>query len=383
MTARPVPGLEPPVTEAMFRALFEDSEVGMIFNGMDGRIHPNPAYCRLLGFTEAELSGGTYLNVTHPDDREESQRIFDRILSGQQRHARWRKRYISKAGEVIWVDVSAGLEWDGEGRPVRFHIVVIDISHRVASEESRADENVVLESRVAERTAELVASNGDLEAFSYSVSHDLRAPLRAIAGFSRLLDKKYRSTLDETAAGYVDRIVQGADRMGQMIDDLLRFARLGRQELKCQLVDPAMLAHDSLEDLRDALEGRSVEMIIEDMPQMWADRPLLQHVYLNLLSNAIKFTAGRQDARVVVRSHVDPDRGCVYSVEDNGVGFDMQYADRIFGVFQRLHERDLFEGTGVGLALVQAIVERHGGQVWVDAAVDRGATFSFTLAAQP
>jgi PAS domain S-box-containing protein len=363
----------------MFRAMFEGSEVGMVFTGLDGRIHPNPAYCRLLGYTVAELRTGSYLEITHPDDRDESKRMFDQILVGPDHHARWRKRYVRKGGEVLWVDVSAGLERDDQGRPIRFHIVVINISHRVESEMVAAIANEVLESRVTQRTAELEESIGDLEAFSYSVSHDLRAPLRAVAGFSRLLEKKYSSTFDETASGYVRRIVEGADRMGRMIDDLLRFARLGRQELSRQMVDPALLARDALDDLRAEIEGRKLEVVIEEMPPMWADRSLLQHVYLNLLSNAVKFTGRRQNARIVVHSTVAQDGACVYSVEDNGAGFDMQYAHKLFGVFQRLHDRDEYEGTGVGLALVKAIVERHGGHVWADARVGAGATFSFTI----
>jgi light-regulated signal transduction histidine kinase (bacteriophytochrome) len=305
--------------------------------------------------------------------------MLEGILAGPKRHARWRKRYVRKDGEVLWTDISTVLESDEAGRPVRFHTIVIDISKRVESEIAALGAQEVLELLVGRRTAELEASNRDLEGFTYSVSHDLRAPLRAMAGFSRMLEKKYGATLDETASHYVRRIVQGADRMGDMIDDLLRFSRLGRQELSRQTVDPALVARDALQDLQVEIEGRSISIVIDEMPALWADRALLQHIYLNLLSNAAKFTGGRADARVLVTSEVGPDGVVIYSVEDNGAGFDMQYVNQLFGVFKRLHARDDYEGTGVGLSLVKAIVERHGGHVWAESTLDEGAKFSFTI----
>jgi PAS domain S-box-containing protein len=363
--------------------MFERAEVGIVLTALDGRIHPNPAYCRMLGYDEAELRDRTYDEITHPDDRAESRLMTSLVMAGPEHHARWRKRYVRKDGEVVWADVSTVLEDDEEGHPVRLHTVVIDITHRVASETAAAGANDLLELRVAQRTAELAASNTDLEAFTYSVSHDLRAPLRAMAGFSQLLENRYGSTLDETASRYVRRIVQGSDRMGDVIDDLLRFSRLGRQELTRQMVDPAALARDALQDLQAEIEGRVVDVIIEEMPPVWADRALLQHVYLNLLSNAFKFTGRRPDARIAVGSSEGPDGTRIYTVADNGAGFDIKYAHKLFGVFQRLHGRDEYEGTGVGLALVKAVVERHGGHVWAEAAVDQGATFSFTIGSQP
>jgi PAS domain S-box-containing protein len=372
-----------PGTDDMYRTMFEGAEVGMLFTALDGRIHPNPAYCRMLGYSEAELRKLSYEEITHPDDRAESRLMINRIMAGPEHHGRWRKRYLRQDGEVLWADISTVLEDDDQGRRLRLHTVVIDITHRVASETAAAGANEVLELRMAQRTAQLEASNRDLEAFTYSVSHDLRTPLRAMAGFAGLLEKKYGSTLDEKASGYVRRIVQGADRMGEMIDDLLRFSRLGRQELSRQMVDPALLARDALQDLQAEIEGRTLDVVIEEMPLMWADRAVLHHVYLNLLSNAVKFTGRRQDARIVVRASVGPDGACVYSVEDNGAGFDMTYAHKLFGVFQRLHARDEYEGTGVGLALVKSIIERHGGRVWAEARVGGGAKFSFTIGGHP
>ena len=249
-----------------------------------------------------------------------------------------------------------------------------------------------LERRVNERTAEL-------EAFSYSVSHNLRAPLRAIDGFSRILLEEYQPQLAPEAQRHLQLVRDNTQQMGRLIDDLLAFLRLGRQRLQKQPVAPADLVRQALEDLRHEQEGRRVEMTIGDpsaalrqgsgqgsgeaLPVCQADPDLLKQVWVNLLSNALKFTRQREVARIEIGwipplSPPLPGEGC-YFVKDNGMGFDMQYADKLFGVFQRLHRTEEYEGTGVGLATVQRIIHRHGGRIWAEAEVDKGATFYFTL----
>jgi len=235
-----------------------------------------------------------------------------------------------------------------------------------------------LEHRVAERTAELEASNRELEAFSYSVSHDLRAPLRAIDGFSRILLKDFGSEVPGQAREYLEIVREGAQQMGRLIDDLLAFARLGRQSLSKQRVDPTQIVHRVLEQLRTDMEGLDVEVRIGDLPPCHADPSLLQQVFVNLLANALKFTRTRSPAMIEIGSSVDHGH-TAYFVKDNGVGFDMRFADKLFGVFQRMHRAEDYEGTGVGLAIVQRVVHRHGGRVWAEAESDAGATFSFTL----
>ena len=228
----------------------------------------------------------------------------------------------------------------------------------------------------------LEAANRELEAFSYSVSHDLRAPLRAIDGFSRILIEEHATTLPEDARGYLLRVRGGAQRMGRLIDDLLMFAQLGRQAMIEQEVKPAEIAQRALAALQDQCAGRNVEVNIADLPPCLADPALLEQVYVNLLSNALKFTRDRDPACVDVgwreeNGHV------AYTVSDNGAGFDEQYAHKLFGVFQRLHGTEEFEGTGVGLALVQRIIHRHGGRIWATSQLDQGASFMFTLADGP
>jgi signal transduction histidine kinase len=238
--------------------------------------------------------------------------------------------------------------------------------------------NEELEQRVQERTAELRAANRELEAFTYSVSHDLRAPLRAITGFARILLEDHAPQLPDEAQHSLHIVDNSARQMGRLIDDLLTFSRLGRLELTKRPVAPTDLVRQVLEDLQAERAGRQVEIELGDLPPCWAEPSLLKQVFVNLLSNALKYSRRRPVAHIEVGCRQNGGER-VYFVKDNGVGFDMQYANKLFGVFQRLHRADEYEGTGVGLAIVQRIVHRHGGSIWAEAAVDQGATFYFTL----
>ena len=244
--------------------------------------------------------------------------------------------------------------------------------------------NEELEQRVLDRTAQLEAANKELDAFSYSVSHDLRAPLRAIDGFSRIVLEDHAAALPDEAKAYLKLVRDNTGQMGRLVDDLLAFSRLGRLSLAKHAVDPGKLVRLCLDEMRTELAGRRVEVVVDDLPPCRADPTLLKQVWTNLLSNALKYTRKRDDARVAVGSRTQPapsGRGAetVYTVADNGAGFDMKYAHKLFGVFQRLHRAADYEGTGVGLAIVQRIVARHGGRVWAEARAGAGATFSFTL----
>jgi light-regulated signal transduction histidine kinase (bacteriophytochrome) len=234
--------------------------------------------------------------------------------------------------------------------------------------------------RVAERTAELEAVNRELEAFAYSVSHDLRAPLRSIDGFSQALLEDCGEQLDGTGQEYLARVRAASQRMGRLIDELLTLSRVTRRELRVERVDLSELARSVVEELVEADPGREVEVVVADGLVAQGDPGLLRQVLHNLLDNAFKFSAGRDRARIELA--VDSSGGeRVYSIRDNGAGFDMAFADKLFGAFQRLHRVSEFAGTGVGLATVQRIIHRHGGRIWAEAVVGEGATFYFTLGA--
>ncbi len=235
-----------------------------------------------------------------------------------------------------------------------------------------------LEKQVAERTSQLEAANKELEAFAYSVSHDLRAPLRHIDGYVELLVSRCRDSLSEQGLRYMDTIAGSAQKMGVLIDDLLQFSRTGRSEMRRGTVDMNQALQEVLSELKESCADRPIEWVIGDLPSVHGDFTLLRQVWANLLGNAIKYTSPRQEARIEVGAKNDGD-DIVFRVADNGVGFDMRYADKLFGVFQRLHSHEEFEGTGIGLATVQRIIARHDGRIWAEAKVDQGATFYFTL----
>jgi signal transduction histidine kinase len=240
------------------------------------------------------------------------------------------------------------------------------------------DELQNLNQELAKRSTELESINKELEAFAYSISHDLRAPLRHMAGYTELLQKRASSCFDEKSNHYITMMLESAKRMGNLIDDLLAFSRIGRAETQKTLVNLAQLVREALSEVREETEGRNIAWKIGTLPDFYGDRSMLRLVLVNLISNAVKFTRTRPQAEIEIGSANGNRDELIVFVRDNGVGFDMKYVNKLFGVFQRLHQAAEFEGTGIGLATVQRIIHRHGGKVWAEGVVNSGATFYFS-----
>jgi PAS domain S-box-containing protein len=336
--------------------------------------YASPSYLRVLGYEPSSLIGRSILELVHPEDAARVESVLRGAAAEQEEEHRFRHA----DGHYIWVSTLSRVLLDSEGRVVGSVRSARDITER-----KRADDEIrllheELEARVAARTAELEAAHRELEAFACSVSHDLRAPLRSISGFASILEEEWTSRLPGDAARLLEGIKKAAVRMGTLIEALLSFSRLGRQPLHKSSVATATVVAEVIDSLGVQIAERQVEFVVGELPDCEGDAVLLRQVWANLLSNAVKFTQGRRQARVEVGSR-ERDGKTVYFVKDNGVGFDMRWAGKLFGVFQRLHSPDRYEGTGIGLANVHRIVTRHGGKVWAEAVPEAGATFSFNL----
>jgi light-regulated signal transduction histidine kinase (bacteriophytochrome) len=283
-----------------------------------------------------------------------------------------------KMGEAVWIEAT-GRPLKNESGGMQGGVVAFrDVTKTKAAEREIRKLNDELEERVIQRTAQLEEVNKELEAFTYSVSHDLRAPLRHMAGFSGLLLEEFGPTLDSQGQHYVQRIQEGTRKMGQLVDELLGLARVGRQALSLQLTGLNPIVEEVVAMLKPEYDGREVEWKIANLPFVECDPTLIKQVFQNLLSNALKYSRPRPQAMIEVAATQSNGQPVIF-VRDNGVGFNMKYSDKLFGVFQRLHRSEDFEGTGVGLATVQRIIKKHSGRVWAEAELEKGATFYFTV----
>ncbi|MEE4194247.1 MAG: ATP-binding protein [Anaerolineae bacterium] len=313
-------------------------------------------------------------------DMETAQRFHEEdlevIRTQQMKFIPEEKNYDAE-GNTLWFQTTL-VPLNRPGHPPMGLGVSVDITERKRIEEEIRSINAMLEARVAERTEELEQANEELRAFAYSISHDLRSPLRAIDGFSRILLEEKPEDLPPATIRYINLLRENAVMMGKLIEGLLEFSRKGRQALNFELVSPSEIVNHVLTDISYEYPEHPAEILVGELPQCTADSLLLKQVYQNLISNAFKFTSKTQQPVIEIGSEIK-DNETIYFVKDNGVGFDMNYADRLFGVFQRLHRMDEFQGTGVGLAIVQRIIHRHGGMIWAEAAIDQGAAFFFTI----
>ena len=335
----------------------------------------NPAWEETLAYSREELLARPFIEFVHPDDLAATRLETERLAAGHESIA-FENRFRCRDGTYRW------LRWSARSSPAEKTIYAS--AHDVTDQRAAAERIQRLNTDLATRAEQLEAANRELESFSYSVSHDLRAPLRHIDGFASLLSKRAQDSFDPESSRYVTTISKSAKRMGALIDDLLAFSRIGRVPLRLGSVRHNTLVADVIANGRYDATGRAIRWEIAVLPDVRADEPMLRQVWANLIDNAVKYSSQQPEACIAITGREDPAAGeHVFVIRDNGVGFEMAYADKLFGVFQRLHNPSEFEGTGIGLANVRRIVNRHGGRTWAESRAGEGATFYFSLPLDP
>lgn len=354
--------------ETKFRMVFDESPVGKSLTLPDGRLsRVNRAFADMLGYTLQEMTGVNFVQITHPDDVAESRECIRALLNREQDIYHLCKRYIHKHGHIVWAEITTRMHRDEYGVAQFLLTHIQDISERKLTEE-----------RMQRLNADLVRSNKELEQFAYVASHDLQEPLRMVASYTQLLAKRYQDRLDQDANEFIHYAVDGANRMQRLIQDLLAYSRVNTRGSTLARVDLHAALADAVANLQVAIHESSALVTNGELPTVTGDRLLLAQLLQNLLANAIKFRQKEVPPRVHVSAEKSGDEWVV-SVQDNGIGIDPQYFGRLFVIFQRLHSRQEYPGTGIGLAICQRIVARHGGKIWVESAPGQGAAFRFTL----
>jgi PAS domain S-box-containing protein len=365
-------------SELRFRTLFEQAAVGVAQIDADSEcfMRVNQRYAQLLGYRPEDMVGLSFESVVHPKDLAQHWEHLKGLADGRANGFCAEQRCLRKDGETVWVALSVSTLSAPEGGERALVAVAEDISARKQAEEAIRQLQDDLERRVDQRTADLASAMRELEAFSYTVSHDLRAPLRAINGYSRLIMEEEGHHLGAESRRLLDRVIASTIRMEQLIDDILEYSRAGRQPMFAKMVDLKALVTDLVAELSDAYP--EAQITVGNLPAVSGDPIMLRQIFANLVGNALKFTSRQSHPRVEVGATYEEEKPVLF-VQDNGIGFDMRYAGKLFGMFQRMHADAQFPGTGVGLALVKRLVERHRGRVWAESESGKGAKFCFSL----
>lgn len=366
-------------SQQWFSRAWDSSGIGMALVAKDGSwLSVNARLARIVGYSDAELRHMTFQDITHPDDLALDLGELQKVLDGQSEGYEIRKRYFHRDGHTVWIQLNVVKLTDVQGNLECLLSQIQDVTARVEAEAELARTLDALEDRIDERTRELQIINAELDAFTQSVSHDLRAPLRAVDGFSRILLQTKASQLDEESQRYLTRIRAGSQRMGELIDGLLQLSRISRKPLAPVALDLAEIARQVVDDLRTAEPGRVVEFSCPEKIPAWGDPALLRSVMINVLGNAWKYSVGQPVARITVDAQGTP--GLLHCrISDNGSGFNMAYRGKLFQAFQRLHTEAEAPGFGLGLATVRRIITKHGGRCDISAGLGAGTVFEMEL----
>lgn len=381
-------------SEELFRLIFEQSPLGACLMTLDfSPLTLNNALCNILGYSKNELLKKRFTEFTHPDDLDMDMELRKQLVAGMIDDYNIEKRYIHLNGEIVWANVNVSAIKDQDNRLVKILVMVEDITRQKQIEklflkrtdkldsirqilDLKLEDNEEVEFRLKRLIKELKMSNQELERFAYVSSHDLKEPLRMIISFLQLLKSRYYNSLDQDANDFIDFAVEGAQRMDMMINDLLQFSRVGN-EREFKYLDCEIVVRNTISNLGQLIENNDATVIQSVLPKIYANEELMTQLFQNLIGNAIKY---RRDVKPHIQiNSIEEENNHMFSVSDNGIGIEEQHLDRIFTVFQRLHSREEYEGTGIGLAISKKIVEQHNGKIWAESEPGVGTTFYFTI----
>lgn len=366
-------------SEQKFRMAMHFAPIGKALVGLDGKwLEVNKSLCNMLGYTAEELLQTDFQSLTYAEDLNMDLEYVGQLLAGKIKSYQMEKRYIHKSGNLVWGLLSVSLPRDENGDPVHFIAQIQDITQKKLAEQKILDFNRTLEQKVEKRTQELQEVNRELETFAYTVTHDLRSPLRSITGLVDVIKEDYQSVLDDEGAYMMQMIGDNVEKLDHLIIDLLKFSRAKKVELKKEHFEMKELILEAIEELKPGYSGKEIALDLAHLPSAYGDKNVIKQVCSNLMSNALKYSSKNERIAIKVGGK-KANNSVIYWIKDNGVGFDDSKQHKLFTIFQRLHTQEEFKGTGVGLAICKTIIHKHGGKIWAESQVGKGSSFYFSL----